>query len=377
MKILIAYNDWNHTPERRKENTYGGIGYYRQIKVAEQIQDHEVTVIGQELKLYGKDLESQWDTIFTEFDVFWTSYFADDKAAAAIFYYAQKHGKKVIIDVDDNYLDVPESNQLYDRFKTGKKDRAFLSTILSFADALTVSTEPLKEKLQSHIKKVHGIDKPVFVIPNCNDINDWLYAPVPKEKDRFVIGYSGSNSHKDDLEMVLPAIRDIMAKHPHVWLELLGILSVHDLKGMLGGFTDDMLMRIATVGATPTFRKYPRWLAERPWNVGIAPLVDTAFTRCKSHIKWMEYSMYEIPTVASRVYPYFMELEGKETITHGETGYLCKPSEWFSTLDHIITNYDEAAEVGRNAYKYVGKRWQYDTSSINESVNEMLETVSK
>ena len=113
-----------------------------------------------------------------------------------------------------------------------------------------------------------------------------------------------------------------MAKHKHVWFEILGILAIKDLKNMLGGFTDDMLGRIATVGATNTFREYPSWLAERPWNVGIAPLVDSAFTRSKSHIKWMEYSMYEIPTIASRVYPYFMDVAGRDTIRDGETGII-------------------------------------------------------
>jgi glycosyltransferase involved in cell wall biosynthesis len=375
MKILWQYSDYGHTPKRKRLNTYGGIGYYRTIKPSEQVQGHEVKVVGQEITLYGSTLEEQWDNIFKEFDVFWTSYFASEEAAAAIFYHAQKHGKKVIIDVDDNYLDIPESNQLYDRFKPGKKDRAFLSTILSFADAVTVSTEPLKDRLHSHIKEVQGIDKPIYVIPNCNDIKDWNFPPIKKDKDRFVIGYSGSNSHKDDLALVLPAIRVIMQKHPHVWFEILGILSVHDLKDMLGGFTDDMLMRIATVGATATFREYPEWLSKRPWHVGIAPLVDTAFTRSKSHIKWMEYAMMDIPVVASRVYPYYMELEGKETITHGETGYLCKPKDWCNMLDYIITNYDEAEKVGKNAYAFIANTWQYKDSNITDTINKMLSEI--
>lgn len=379
MKILMAYADWQHTPERKKQNTYGGIGYYRTIKPSQQVEGHEVTVVGKELTVYGRTLEEQWDNIFKEFDVFWTSYFADDKSAAAIFFHALKHGKKVIIDIDDNYLDVPESNQLYDKFKPGKKDRAMLSTILSFADALTVSTEPLKERLEKHIWQVHGIRKPIYVIPNCNDLADWDFPVAEKPTDRFVIGYTGSNSHQDDLKMIMPAIAEVMNKYPNVHFELIGAIGKDKIKEHFAyaGFDDDSLMRIHLKPATPTFKEYPAYLASQPWHVGISPLVDTAFTRSKSHIKWMEYSMFKIPVIASRVYPYYMELNGRDTITDGETGYLARPNDWVSILEDVIHNYDNAKRVAENAYEFIKKEWQYDKSDIALVVGRMLADISK
>lgn len=377
MKILTAYADWSHTPKRKELNAYGGIGYYRQIKPWGEVKGHDIKIVGKELTTYGDSLESQWDNIFKEFDVFSTSYFSDDRSGAAIFYHAKKHGKKVIIDIDDNYLDVSPGNPVYDKFKPQKRDRAILSTILSFADALTVSTEPLKERIFNHIKQVHGIEKPIFIVPNFNDVRDWDFKPVAKDPNRFVIGYSGSASHKEDLEMILPAIREIMAKHKHVWFEILGILAIKDLKNMLGGFTDDMLGRIATVGATNTFREYPSWLAERPWNVGIAPLVDSAFTRSKSHIKWMEYSMYEIPTIASRVYPYFMDVAGRDTIRDGETGILVGSKGWKYAIDDMIVDYDKLKVVGKNAKEQIVKEWQYKDSGLNQVFNDALDSLSK
>lgn len=379
MKILMQFADFGHTPERKKQNTYGGIGYYRIIKPSEQIKGHEVTVLGKEITLYGKDLESQWDEIFTKFDVFWTSYFSHAETAAAIFFHAKKHGKKVIIDIDDNYLDVPESNHLYEKFKPGKKERAILSTILSFADALTVSTEPLKERLEKHIWQVHGIHKPIYVIPNYNDVKDWSFPAAQKPVDRFVIGYSGSNSHQDDLKMVMPAIAQIMNKYSNVHFELIGAIGKDKVKEhfAFAGFDDDSLIRIHLKPATPTFKEYPEYLASQPWHVGICPLVDTAFTRSKSHIKWMEYSMFKIPVIASRVYPYFMELNGRDTITDRETGYLVKPNDWFQTFDEVICNYDEAKKVAENAYTHIKKNWQYTDGDIEQVVNRMLEEVSK
>lgn len=375
MKILMAFTDWNHTPERKKENTYGAIGYYRIIKPSEQLTNHDVKVVGRELTTYGDSLESQWDNIFKEFDVFWTGYFSDPHIAGAMFYHAQKHGKKVILDIDDNYLDVPESNLLYDRFKATKHDRAYLSAALSLADAITVSTVPLKERLDKHFKQRHGLEKNFIHVPNMNDVNDWQVTPVPLHKDRFVIGYSGSNSHKDDFAMVVPAVRELMKKHKHVWFEVLGLLAMDDLVTYLSGWDDDMLMRTALVGATPTFRKYPQWLSERPWNVGIAPLVDTPFTRSKSHIKWMEYSMMKMPVVASRVYPYSMPVFGRDTIRDGETGVLCEQNDWFEVLDDMVEHYDRYRPMGESAYNQVVKEWQYKDSGLGAHIDKALSEI--
>jgi len=373
-KILVNFADYLYNAKRKKENTYGGIGYYRQIKVMEQIKDHDVTVIGKEITNFGDSVQEQWDNIFKQYDVFWTSYFADAKAGAAIFYHAQKHKKKVIIDVDDNYLDVENSNPVYDKFKTKSWDRAVLSTVLSFADALTVSTEPLKERLFAHLKSVHGIEKPIYVIPNMNDIKDWDIKQGSKIKDRITIGYTGSSSHSDDLALVLPAIKEIMVKHSNVYFEILGIMGMDEFKKLLRKFkfTEEMAQRIAIVGATETFKEYPEKLANLPWDIGIAPLVDTPFTRCKSHIKWMEYSMFKIPVIASRVYPYFMELKGREIIQDGETGLLVKNDGWFKALDKLITDENLRKTLGENAYNFIKENWQYKNGDINETVNEML-----
>lgn len=362
MKILLAYSDYGHNPDRKKRNAYGGVGYYRIIKVAEGLKGHDVKVVGRELTTFGKSLEDQWDNIFKEYDVFWTTYFQDDRIAGAMFYHAQKHGKKVIIDCDDNYLDVPESNLLYDTFKVGKKDRAFTSTILSLADVITVSTEPLAERIQSHIKQTQGIYKEVVVIPNMNDIKIWTDV-VPR--DEFVIGYSGSNSHQDDLKMVMPSIIEVMKKYP-VKFELIGAISKDKLRDYFDGIDIEILDRIGLIPASTVFEEYPLWLASQGWKIGIAPLVDTAFTRSKSHIKWMEYSSCKIPTVASRVYPYFMPIGGVDTIRDNETGLLVRNNGWVNALSELIENEDKRKKLALNAYNYVKENWQYhDKSSVN------------
>lgn len=367
--------DTEHTPQRKARGECGPLGYYRIKKPLELIKDHDVTIMGAKIKSYGKDLNDQWQNIFFEHDVFWTGYFNDEKVATAVFFHAQRAGKKVIVDIDDNYLDIPESNNLYNKFKSGKRDRALLGAVLSLADALTVSTYPLKERLQAHIRLIHGIDKPIYVIPNMNDYRDWV-APVGKKDPKsVVIGYSASNSHQDDIRMIAPAIKNVLKKHKHVRFQFIGTIEKEKLPIYFKGFTNEMLTRVELGAAESVFKDYPKLLGRTGWDIGIAPLVDTPFTRSKSHIKWMEYAMFEIPTVASRVYPYSMSIKGKKTIEDGVTGLLTRSNEWEKNLDRMITDKALRERIGKNAKEFVKAEWQYEDSSIPDTVNEMLERV--
>lgn len=372
LKILFYYSDYGANIQRQLENKWGGVGYYRIIKPSQMVKGHDVTVWGKELTKKGETPEERWYRIFKEFDVFWTPYFSDPKEAAALFYTRDKMKKKVVIDCDDNFLDVHPSHPLYDKLKPGKRDKAFMSTILSFADAITVSTETLKQRFQQHFKEVYGItDKKIFVIPNMNDIKDWQNPIANKDHNKFIIGYAGSNSHQDDLKMFFPALLEIMKKYKHVYFESIGSIS-KDMLTLFQDFPSPIMNRCDLLPSTWTFDEYPKMMQEQKWNVGVAPLVDTAFTRCKTHNKWVEYSMCKMPTIASRVYPYFMAVQGKKTIEHGKTGLLVKPSEWFDALESLILNENKCKELAENAYNHIFKNWQYD-----EEFTEKLENVLK
>ncbi len=374
MKILYFRNDFNANAVRQVEDEYGGVGYYRIVKPAQYTNGHSIDVIGAEIYKKGKTAEKKWSKIFKDYDVFWTTYFNDPQMASAMFYHRDKLGKKVVVDLDDNYLDVQPSHPLYDKMKPTKKDRAYTSVILSFADVITVSTEPLKQRIAEHMKKVYGLDKKIVVVPNMNDIKDWEFESVAKNKDKIVIGYAGSNSHYDDLAMMFPALADIMDKYPNVYFESMGSIGKDNIN-LFTCFSEDAKLRCDILPSTWTFKEYPKHLASMKWDIAVAPLVDTAFTRCKSHIKFMEYSMFKIPVIASRVYPYYVPSFDREVITHEVNGLLVKPSEWFDALERLILNEKERKEFGENAYSHIKDTWQYD-DKFSDSINEVIKALS-
>jgi len=371
-QILSIFTDWSHRPERRKGNTFGALGYYRTFKPSKQIKRHEVDIRGTDIASYGDSPEENWENIFKKYDVVWSMHFLGEATQVMQAFFKDKYKKKLVYDIDDNYLDVPESNPVHEKFKKTKRSRAMLSSSFFFADALTVSTEPLKERIHDHFKSVHGIEKPIFVVPNLNDVDDWTFKPAGKNENEVVIGYSGSNSHQDDLLVVLPAIDRLLTKYPFLRMEIIGAIDKEKLDNYFHNFKKENLDRVAMLPATATFWEYPEYLSKQKWDIGIAPLVDTAFTRCKSHIKWLEYSMYSIPTVASRVYPYFMQLEGRDTIQDGITGVLCRPPEWEAKLERLILDKDLRESIGRNAYEYVKNSWQYKDYSVDDVVDKIM-----
>ena len=376
MKILVNNQDWGQNEMRRLNDTYGGVGYYRLWKPYQQIVGHDKEFIGQAIKRYGPEGEERWDKLFQDNDVYWTSYFCNDKVASNIFYHRDKHKKKVIVDVDDNYLDILASNPLYDKYKPTKKNRSILGATLFFSDAVTVSTEPLKQRLIQYFKEIHGQDlsHKIYVLPNFNDLEDWNHRPAKKKK--FIIGYSGSNSHHDDLEMMMPHLGRLMEKYPHVHCEIVGSLD-HNHFNVFETFSSKVLNRCEILSGTWTFNEYPAYLANRGWSIGLAPLVDSPFTRCKSPIKFFEYSTYAIPTIASPVYPYIISTTNNSVITDEENALLAKPSEWFEKMERLVLDAELREKLGTNAKKHIIDHWQYKDSGLGEKINKMLGEISR
>ncbi len=119
-QILSHFTDFGHHPARRKKNTFGALGYYRTFKPAKQIKNSFVDVVGTDIVDYGVDFASNWENIFKKYDMVWIMHYLSEPNAAAQAFFKDKYKKKLVYDIDDNYLDVPESNPVHDNFKKGK-----------------------------------------------------------------------------------------------------------------------------------------------------------------------------------------------------------------------------------------------------------------
>jgi len=223
-------------------------------------------------------------------------------------------GPPVIYEMDDLLHDLPDTNP----HKPGMASRipAILSMVRRAA-AVTVSTEALKERLAAFNSKVH-------VFPNLLDDRLWRTEAVhrPVEASPVVIGYAGTTTHRADLQLVEDALVELARKWgSRVAFRFMGCAT--DRLAALPGFSFLRFER--------GYEGYARTLVGAGIDIGVAPLVDNAFNRCKSDIKWLEYSACGIASVCSDLPPYSVVRSGETGLRVGNT-----TAEWFGALDQLV-----------------------------------------
>lgn len=363
IKCALIGTDWNSNETRKKMNHYGGVTYYRLIKpLLENVNDDfEFTYYGSDLSAEadGKTGEQFWNKLVSKHDIFITKCIDNEQAVSNLIFFCRKLKKKIILDLDDNIFEVKPDQPAYEVYAKGKPKRAIVAAFISMVDALFVSTQPLADYYAKYIKNLYGQDMKIFVLPNYNDISEFHFPIPEKEKDKIIIGWTGSITHFNDLKIVLPALERLMKEFPNLYIELSGGLYHKDAIKLFANFDDKVLDRIHCGSGTESWFGYPELLSTYKWNIGIAPLTSDEFNRGKSHIKWMEYSTYAVPTIASRVYPYHMPILGQNTIVDGKTGFLCDEKEWYYKLKKLILHPEIAEKIGQNARDYVINELQY------------------
>jgi len=348
----------------------GGVGQYRVVAPGEKLKEmgYDITIEnGQTIdKTYRTDVNEDecvdvYRNIHSQFDVIWMKHSDNTAALAAIFGFKERYGTKVVWDFDDDLFAVKPGQPAWDNYHPGNKNRAVVAAAISMCDAITVSTEPLKKSMAKLLKDVYNTTKPIFVCPNFVNKKEWnnvKYYP----SNSPVIGYYGSTTHNEDLEMVMPSIIKVLQKYPTASFEIIGACHEKDIIKLLSPWAGkEVLERIRTAGGTKGWKNFLEMLLNQRWDISIAPLTDDTFNRAKSHIKWMESSMKSIPVVASNVYPYVEPIHGTAVISNGVTGVICKPNEWVKQLSKLIENPELRKKIGKKAKDEVLKNWSVDT----------------
>jgi glycosyltransferase involved in cell wall biosynthesis len=359
-KIAFLDSSYAHT----KNKKYSGVGYYRMIQPARFLKDNfEITVFNQNLQELGENNEKMFSKLFEDYDMVVTKAVDNPHACSALGFFSDYYKKPLIIDLDDNYFTVRPDQAGYKYYYPGSQKWAILSAYFSVASGFVFSTKPLLDFHRTYIKNVYDKEPPMFVCPNFNDLNEFKYKPAKKCKNKIIIGWQGSTTHFSDIKMCIQAIANVMKQEKNVYFEILGALETEQAKDLLKDVNADesVMSRISVAGGTQSWEDYPELLSKQKWNIGIAPLINDEFNRNKSHIKWLEYAAYKIPCIASKVYPYYKEINGVKTIRHGKTGYLAKTvKDWEKYLLLLIKNDKLRKEIADNAYEAIKNDWQYD-----------------
>lgn len=271
----------------------------------------------------GDESEDAWNEIGKKYDYIVTSYTDAPKAYAYLKATAHQWDRKTVMDLDDNIFEVDEMNPARIRYYEGSKPLQMATKILIDQETVSTSTK--------HLAKVLAVRRraPVHVLPNYIDPNVYRYYPKKVEKhDGIIIGYQGSTTHYTDLvgTKVLYALQRILNQYKQVKVMFVGMI----MDDLYDYFPKD---RLIIQGGE---RDHTRWIKlwqKMPFDIGIAPLVDTSFNHAKSPIKYYEYALRKIPAVYSFVEPYMKKA------TENETGFFARDEEeWYEKLSWLVEN---------------------------------------
>lgn len=262
---------------------------------------------------------------------------------------AKEHGAKVVYEVDDLIVEKVNKEKVEDndRYINGMVEAIKLS------DMVTTTTEALREKLLK-------FNKNVVVLPNYIDLDWWgEKLDIPTRGD-IRIGWAGSTSHVEDLNFLAPVIKRVLDKYDNtrfVYIGTGGYSSDSEHTELMYG--KDLFKDISTqrkelyLGSDTDLWGYKSKTLY--FDIALAPLVDDEFNRCKSNIKWQEYSLNGWAGVYSDVGPY-------RDIKHG---LLAKDQdEFFLRIEELILDQEKREQFAEDAEKEVRKNWILDNHYI-------------
>ncbi|HWQ84843.1 MAG TPA: glycosyltransferase [Anaerolineales bacterium] len=256
-------------------------------------------------------------------------------------------GAKFICCLDDNLLDLPLERLDWPR----PEHLAILRYWLQQADGVMVSTPYLSERLQPFNSRI-------FTIANALDERLLVRRPIRPAVNadrRLVIGYMGTQTHDEDLRLILPALRAINDRRPgQVVLEIIGVTSNPETLESLHGLPVRWISPDARESEYPLFMLW--FTSQVNWDIALAPLRDTIFTRAKSDIKYLDYASIGAPAIFSDVAAY------SATIQNGQNGVLVAntSSAWESAIESLITSTDLRHNLAHQANSEL-----YNTRIIN------------
>jgi len=257
-------------------------------------------------------------------------------------------GKKIIIDFDDDYINIPEESpeqtEVIDK-DTGEAysfpsymRSIYIQMFIQLADVVVVTTSALKRLYKPWAKKIK-------IIPNC--VSNEMRRDYPKKQnDKIRILWSGSSSHLPDLELIRKPLIEINDKiGDKVELHFQGPIDFSAV------FPDLPIISHETT----SFEDYLNKIQEINPDITVAPLKDNLFNSSKSNLKYCQMTLMESAFIGSKFGPY------KECIDHGVDGMLASnDKDWVKFILKLVEDSDLRSKLTKNALNNVEINYMLD-----------------
>lgn len=235
--------------------------------------------------------------------------------------------------LDDNFWELQGDSPVA-RYYRRSDVRSTLRLAVSGAHTVIVNTPVLGDYLKRFNPAVH--ETPAFF-----DFS--LIDGVAREQTSEIrIGFAGSPSREDDIEILKPVVDATLARWPNAVFEFVGVIT----RGLTPG------PRIRYFPHVNSYEEYLRFQVGRNWTIGLAPLQDYPANRAKTNNKFREYGACGIAGIYSHIPPYLGSVED------GVTGLLVgsEPVEWVSAINRLLMNEHLRRSIAQAAEAAVRRR---------------------
>ncbi|MCV3210531.1 glycosyltransferase [Mesorhizobium sp. YC-39] len=263
--------------------------------------------------------------------------FHDMEAAERFADRIEKGGSRLIVDVDDGFICMDESHPEYEVYK----DRnATLSALVRRADANWFSTRPLAEAYAQ-------ISSRSEIMPNMIDPRIWRNYRKPRPlfptDGKLRLLYMGTATHDADFAMIADALDEVDGLRPNSFdLTIVGAVKSPPRR--------KWIVTLKPPAGDIVYPRFVRWLLDQtPFHVGLAPLVDNAFNRCKSDLKYLDYAALGILPILSDGVAY----RDSATASGGAVLVQNRQEQWRDAVLDVIDHRERYSAMVQTAGRYV------------------------
>lgn len=331
------------THQRKLRNgkwSTSGVDWARIIQPLQHLANHPDFEVEIRKEPFTKK-EKNWNEITKAWDIIWTSYIDEPIGYVQMAFWGEKNNCKIVADIDDNVWQLDPANPVFNSYHPGSEKLHTLSSIMEHVEWVTVSTMPLKRTVVRLNGRKH--DKTI-VLPNYIDLTAYdIDKTIKNKKDKLTILHAGSSTHFKDLTEggFVSGMTRILKENPHVefvtignWIPQLQTLWGPQYRQIMG--KPDVYEWISDL--------WPKIIGMT--DITVAPLKDDPHTRCKSGIKFLEFSAGKVPGVYQDMDQYRDHL-----LMSWDRGLLA--GDWFTQLNRLVKDEKLRLSMGQKAYEYV------------------------
>lgn len=278
----------------------------------------------------------------------------DDPKKLELARLLKKQGKKIVLDNDDTYKDGDNGGIKLNTYFNQERVRRGLRTINQTMDAFAIEADLITVSTQFLADEYKKLNKNVVVLPNCVD-PFYFDEPQRNEGEKVRIGITGSIGMSSDIDVLNPIFKHY-ENDPRVQLVFFSLPADPKNNPMMANAYENEYNFLDSMNvewhATVNMDKYYDTLNSLKLDIMVIPRTDNYFNRCKSNLKFLESSMFEIPCIAQG----FEDGNSPYQVNPEDSKYMSivtDNSKWVEEIEKLIIDKELRREMGKKAKEYV------------------------